>query len=211
MTTNTATLFAIDTRTHRMEIAHDHGLYRHLKFRAHDEDGRPTGIGWFDLITAPGTLTFVGDYEAVTFRRLDDMFEFFRSSAHRGEPNFGYWAEKVASGGARSVMEYDEDVFRKTIKEHVADDIRTGQAPRGIGRALHESFLGPDSWEYDLTHEAGARAALDDFEYEGYHFRDCDAWEWSFEDYTHAFKWACYAIIFGIGMYDTAKAVASAA
>jgi hypothetical protein len=177
----TAELFARDTTAHRLEIAHDAGLYRHLKFRAHDDQGRMHSNGWFDLITVPGTLTFVGDYDAVVFRRLPDMFEFFRGSSHRGEPNFAYWAEKVASGGARSVEEYDEEVFRQVVKEHVAQDIRTGRAPRGIGRAVR-ALLDPDSWEHDITYE------------------------WSFKDYSHAFKWACHAITWGIAQYDRAKA-----
>lgn len=205
---NTAALFARDTKTHRLEIAQDDGLYRHLKLRAHTEDGQPRGIGWFDIVTTPGMLVFTGDYESVIFRRLPDMFEFFRTSAHQGEPNFDYWAEKIASGGARSVREYSEDVFRQVVREHVADDIRTDQAPRGIGRALRPLF-DPNSWEHDLTFEESARAALDGFEYEGYRFHD--TWEWSFKDYTHGFKWACYAIVLGIRLYDEAKAAVPAA
>ncbi|MEV2274059.1 hypothetical protein AB0I72_00605 [Nocardiopsis sp. NPDC049922] len=203
-----AELFAIDTKTHRLEIAQDDGLYRHLRFRAHTEDGRMRSNAWFDLITVPGTLTFVGDYDAVTFRRLPDMFEFFRGSVHRGEPNFGYWAEKVASGGPRSVEEYSEDVFRQVVKERVTQDIRDGETPRGLALAVRD-LLDPDSWEHDITYESGARAALDDFDHEGYRFED--TWEWSFKDYSHAFKWACHGIAWGIRQYDQAKASIPAA
>lgn len=207
MTTPMADRFTRDTKTHRLDIAHDDGLYRHLRFRAHDDQGRTHSNAWFDLITAPGTLTFVGDYDSVVFRRLPDMFEFFRRSAHKGQPNLSYWAEKVTSGGDRSVERYSEEVFRQVVGEYVAQDIRDGIAPRGIGRALAPIFAS-DPWEHDLTFEASARAALDEFEYEGYRFHD--AWEWSFKDYTHGFKWACHAVAWGIAQYDQAKAVARA-
>ena len=206
----TADRFARDTKTHRLEIAQDQGPYRHLKFRAQDKDGRRTGFGWFDLITTPGTLIFTGDYDSVVFRRTEDMFDFFRRGSYDGEPNFGYWAEKVASGGPSSVQEYSEEVFEKTVKEQVVNDIRDGQAPRGIGRAVHQSFFAPTAWEYDTTHEAGARDALNDFEYEGYRFGD-DAWELDFTDYTHHFRWACHAIVLGIRLYDQTKATSTAA
>lgn len=207
-TETTAKRFATDTKNHRLEIAQDDGLYRHLKLRAHDADGQPCGIGWFDLITAPGVLVFTGDYDSVVFRRTEDMFEFFRRGAHRGQPNLSYWAEKVASGGAHSVEKYSEEVFRQVVREYVAQDIRDGIAPRGIGQALRPLFA-PDSWEHDLTFEASARAALDEFEYEGYRFHD--TWEWSFKDYTPGFKWACHAIVLGIRLYDQAKAANTSA
>lgn len=201
----TAELFAIDTKDHRLEIAQDDGLYRHLKFRAHDDQGQFRLGAWFDLITVPGTLTFVGDHDAVVFRRLPDMFEFFRGHT---APNLGYWAEKVVSGRA-NVRGYSEDAFTREVTHWVTSDIRDGNAPRGIGRAIRRDLF--EAWHVDLTTEQGAREALADFEHEGYEFAFEDTAEWDLTDFTHQYRWACNAIVLGIRMYDAAKAAPAAA
>ena len=195
--TDIAERFARETADHQMTVLHDDGLYRHLRFSSN-----PHGYGeyWFDLITWPDCLTIRGDYgNAYTFSRLPDMFEFFRGK----RINPGYWSEKLSSG-RNSVREYSEDVFRQVVREHVADAIRYSDAPRGISRAVRDDLLNGD----DLHYEEGARAVLDDFEYEGFRFKD--TWEWDFRDYSWSFLWACHAIVWGIARYDAARKQAAA-
>jgi len=38
-------------------------------------------------------------------------------------------------------------------------------------------------------------------------FRFTDTWEWDLNDWTYQYLWCCHAIVFGIGLYDAAKAV----
>ncbi|MEQ7008397.1 hypothetical protein ABN028_19685 [Actinopolymorpha sp. B17G11] len=202
--------FARETAKHEMTVLHDDGLYRHLRF------ADPANMFYgFDLITLPGTLIARFSGEAYVFSREPDMFEFFRHQrGYTADINPGYWAQKL-SGGHDSAMRYDHEIFERKVKEYVADDIRCGNAPRGISRVIKE-FLAeaPSTWE------GGAREALEGFAYyvdeddrydynkqPDYMFHD--TWEWNLRDYHWAFLWTCHAIVWGIAKYDEAKAAAS--
>ncbi len=66
--------FLKDVSAHVMRVIRDDGAHRHLRFAA------PTSsIYWFDVITYPGELVITGDCGTYVFRRLPDMFEFFRT------------------------------------------------------------------------------------------------------------------------------------
>lgn len=187
--------FGRDTANHQMTILHDDGLYRHLAFQ---QPGR--GTYWFELVTAPGSLTFSGDGDSFTFRRDRDMFGFFRGSAYRGQPNMDYWAEKLTSGGRENgVMRYDSWLMEKLVREHVAEDIRDEMTPLGVGVAVRDMF----KWA-PVDDERATRETLESFEHKGYRFHD--VWEWNFRDYHWWFVWACYAIVWGISEYDRVKA-----
>src|SRR5689334_2637077 len=104
--------FQRETAGHVMEIKHDDGSYRHLRFHNPKVSGY-----WFDLITTPWTLVFRGDGESFVFSRIEDMFAFFRGPVGRINP--GYWAEKLTSD-RDSVMTYEEDL----LKRQVADELK---------------------------------------------------------------------------------------
>lgn len=149
--------FARETSEHVMTIRHDDGLYRHLRFR-HPKHGSYR----FDLITVPHALIFRGDGENYVFDRIDDMFQFFRSGiyadgSHHINPH--YWSEKLTTD-RDSVMKYDQDLFERTVKEHVADAILDRSAPRGISKAVKELLENSD-----IAWEEGARRALEEFEH----------------------------------------------
>lgn len=184
--------FALATADHEMTVLHDVGLYRHIRFR-----GPKNEIAWFDLITVPGALIFQGDGQSFTFRRIEDMFQFFRGPVGRINP--GYWAEKLTSCDAK-VMKYDQELFEARVKEMFFEAARAGGVPTGTGKALREEVL-----EGDIYYESEARRLLDDFEYKG--FRFYDTWELSFEDYDSWFLWACQAIVWGIAKYDASLPV----
>ncbi|MBQ1164035.1 hypothetical protein KBZ21_39200, partial [Streptomyces sp. A73] len=79
-----------------------------------------------------------------------------------GEINPGYWSEKVRAG--RDEIEgFDPDLFEQQVKRYVAQSSRDGEAPRGLGREVTSEIFE----QGDISHEAGARAALADFRYEG--------------------------------------------
>jgi hypothetical protein len=185
--------FTLETTEHVMTVAHDDGLYRHLKFRHTGKNY--SGYYWFDLITVPGSLIFRGDGESFVFARLPDMFEFFRESAYNGQPNPTYWDEKVTSD-QDSLKKFSYDKFVARVKEEFIETARNGGVPPGTGKALLE--LAED---YDLHYEVNARQFLDDFEHDGFSFYD--VCEWDFRDYDWWFLWACQAIVWGIAYYDT--------
>jgi hypothetical protein len=91
--------FLNDVASHRMIVIRNDGVNRHIRFK------RPqSGTFWLDLITWPGTLCIDGDMGTYVFRRLEDMFEFFRTDRTCGEKdgrtlfiNPGYWGEKLQS------------------------------------------------------------------------------------------------------------------
>ena len=230
--------FARETEHHEMTILHDHGLYRHVRFRNPKDSAY-----WYDLITVPGSLIFRGDGESFVFARLKDMFGFFRSNpdrlTHRINP--GYWSEKLTSD-RDSVKKYS----RGKLDKHVAD-ILSEVEEEWPGITAGWKTLADDSYDYDLDHEEVARQALNDFEFGAKErtacscgqsaeydandvipmewrtkhvmhryttrridgFRFSDTWEWDLKDYDWWFLWACHGIVHGIAQYDQAKATAA--
>lgn len=189
----------IPMRAHEMTILHDDGLYRHLRCKSPDH-----GTYWFELITVPGSLTFRGDGESFVFARIQDMFDFFRSS--RGI-NPTYWSEKLTSA-RDAALKYDEESFRAQVWQHVRE---YGQEYRGLAKAVQEHFF--DGWsDYYIGDEQQARQALDSFSYspDGTYprkpFTFGETWEWDFKGFDWWFLWACQAIVWAIAQYDAAKA-----
>jgi hypothetical protein len=195
-TESIAERFTRETAGHTMTIAHDDGLYRHLRFRGE------RSFYWFELITAPGSLTFQGDGEGFVFRRLEDMFEFFRGC----RINPSYWAEKLVSGRG-DVMRYDPAIFEAEVKRAFVDAVRSGEAPAGLGKAVRADLL--DTWEFSTEYEDGARQALEAFQFEGFRFED--TCEWNLRDYDWWFLWALHGIVWGIAQYDAAKKLSAGA
>jgi hypothetical protein len=185
-----AARFARDTRDHQIKVLHDDGLYRHLRFMA-----PKTSEYWFEIVTWPGSLAIRGDVgEDYVFTRVEDMFTFFRGR----EINPHYWAEKLG-GGRRSVKEYSEKLLRQRVVEQFVSDARWGGVPAGTGKSLRTWVLNED-----LGDEHEARNTVESFAHRGYEFSD--VWEWDFHDYEPQFLWCCYALVWGIGQYDVAKA-----
>lgn len=207
--------FVSDTEHHALTIAHDDGLYRHLKFRSEQwqpplAQPRRSGMYWFDLITVPGALIFQGDGDSFVFRRLPDMFEFFRGTP--GEINPGYWWEKIEDRRDH-VRQYQQELMEQHINELVAEAVEqdpeklAGLADRvredltdslcgdeGFDRGLVDAFKffadEADEWKYPQPRP--------DFTFEG-------SWEWNLRDYDWWYLWACHAIVWGIACYDAAK------
>lgn len=189
--------FQADTKDHEMTVLLDGGLYRHLRFKP---PGR--SFYWFDLITWPGKLAFVGDGEAFAFSRLEDMFEFFRMS--RGRINPMYWAEKLVTASDRA-RTYSVEKFTGRVAEALGD-VEDDYPGVTAAWAAHVE-------DFDVQYAANAREALDDFRFkpegapvEQAPFRFEDTWEWDFQDWHWWFLWACQGIAWGISQYDALKA-----
>lgn len=212
--------FLKDVEKHQMVIIRDDGVSRHIRFK------KPgTSCMYFDLITWPGCLCYTGDMGTYVFQRLEDMFEFFRTDRiYRNDTNklyinLGYWTEKlIAVDGNRSegkVKEFDEDKFRCVINEYrvqwMRDAKESGSLDKEGRRELWEAVDDEVLWQLE---DGGARAqhAAYDFSYrpsgnKRYGWSFTDLFEHDFTEYTHSIVWCCYAIAYGVGLYDKSKAL----
>lgn len=207
--------FLNDVRGHQMTVIRDDGVHRHVRF------ARPGSYCMhFDLITWPGYLCYTGDMGTYVFRRLEDMFQFFRDE-RAGRPgedetlhiNLGYWSEKLEAADCHGrhvvgVEEFDEERFLSTINEirkgwiKENRDVLTKDERRELWEAVENEVLSQvDDGEY------AARAAAGGFMHTagGKRFEFVDLWDYSFGRFTYRFVWCCYALAWGIGKYDAAK------
>ena len=176
-----AAVFAKNTAHHEMTVLHEDGLYRHLRFRRPDRSEY-----WFDLVTWPGALAISGDMGGYTFRRIDDMFAFFRQSASHGI-NPHYWSEKL-DGDQDWAKAYDEDLFKRQVAEELAE---VEEGCPGVTAAWNEKVDGilPD---YYTATEDEARRALEDFTFNLLFKASCtcgDSYEATDQDDTIMWKY----------------------
>lgn len=196
--------FKRDIDRHEMTVIRDDGVNRHIRFQ------RPgTMCMHFDLITWPGYLCYTGDMGTYVFRRLHDMFQFFRRDDGRPEYRIDlrYWAEKLeASDRADGIEEFSADTFREAVKdyfEQVTDDDEDWPESRksALWDEIKNDVLG--GLEDDGEHRAFM--ALRDFSYDDFTFAD---WEGRCNEYAHRFLWCCHALEWAIGVYDASQPVA---
>lgn len=203
--------FFREVKNHRMEVLHNEGLYRHLRFR----DPKRSAY-WFDLITWPGNLAFRGDGESYTFARATDMFHFFTQhelwkdgSVHI---NPQYWAEKLTSHNQAEV--YDAEIFTARLWEEVASMVEDGTVEEEQEERFRKAVTDMLD-EEDYSTDATAIQMLERFEFwnnEDHEYsykynsekigfdeswewvRDCTAYEWWY-------LWACHGIVWGIKQF----------
>lgn len=190
---------------HKLTILRDEGVYRHLRFRESE-----TGCFWFDLITYPGTLVIDGDMGTYVFRRTNDMFEFFRTDneyARSKGDEFGinpsYWGGKLRSvdvdGGHK---EFDPEIFAEIVKtqfdEWVESENPSEEARSEVWERIECEVLG-------VAVEGGQVKSMEaamDFYDEDHDFSFVDFWDNNFNSFTYSYIWCCYAIAWGVNMYD---------
>lgn len=193
--------FLKDVSAHAMTVLRDDGVHRHIRFK------RPGDSAfWFDVISWPGSLCIDGDMGTYVFRRLDDMFEFFRTDrrdAHKLGINPGYWGEKLQAtarhGGYRKFCpELACEAIKSRFDDWVESEEPTEDAKAKIWAAIEEDVL---SCKDDDPHNF--MDAIHFFNLDGFEFTDF--WEVQTEDFTYHFIWCCYAIAWGVKTYDEAK------
>lgn len=199
--------FLKDVERHTMTVIRDDGVHRHIRFKHPD-----SGSYWFDLITWPGTLCIDGDCGTYVFRRLEDMFQFFRTDRDwlRDGKTLGinpsYWGEKLQStatyGGYK---EFSESLFCDAVKSEfdawIESEEPSNETKAKVWEEIQDRVL---SYVSDGAHDA-IRAAMD-FEPDDGEvlFEMRDFYEHRTEDYTFHFIWCCYAIAWGVKTYDEA-------
>lgn len=189
--------FEKDTANHQMEVLHDDGLYRHLRFRQGD-----TITYYFDLITWPGFLVVAGDMGDYMFSRVRDMFTFFEG------PNINpqYWAEKLRGPGADAARSYSYLSFKVHVEDwflRTSEDLSLAEAA-SLREAVNRDLLGNS----DVYYEHEAHRMLHEFQHEGLSI--VDSWEWDLREYDTRFLWCCHAIVYGIEQYRNVARVAPA-
>lgn len=196
--------FLKDVADHLMTVLRDDGVYRHIRFK---QPG--TNCMYFDLMTWPGFLCYSGDMGCYVFRRLEDMFEFFRTDRlhqpDRGQTLFinpSYWAEKVeAEERNEGVKKYSADKFRRKIEEWTVEackEVDVSDAER-LRQEIDECVL----CNADEGEQVAMGSAIG-FEFEGNSVFQ-DFWEADLKEYTYRFIWCCYALAWGIQRYDQGK------
>lgn len=206
--------FLKDVATHEMTVIRDDGVNRHVQFK------RPgTRCYQFNLITWPGYLCYCGDMGTYVFSRLDDMFQFFRTSENDWNfkkdglsTNPGYWSEKIMAtdkdGGHK---EFDQERFIERVKKWRLDWIRDMKEEgfskddrRELWEEIEQDVLSySDDGEhalsarvYEFSHRIGKRRfSFDDF-FDGRGTRP-----------TYHYLWCCFALAWGVQQYDKSKPV----
>jgi hypothetical protein len=192
----TASRFAKDVTSHSLMVEQDEGLFRSMLCKRPDRN-----TYWFRVLTWPGALAIEGDMGCFVFRRLRDMFEFFRTPSGRINPC--YWSEKLTAVDPSGYEGYSAYRFREAAKRQLdefledydgdASDIRERFAEEVIGRA-------DDG-------EAAALSRLMRFEIDGQE-PFAFAYEIGVREYSVQFLWCLHAILWTIDRYDAAKAPA---
>ena len=206
--------FLEDVANHKLLILREDGVYRHLRFQ------KPgTSCMHFDLITWPGYLCYTGDMGTFVFQRLHDMLAFFRPSECDAEDPFKwidrrYWHEKLEGADrGEGAKEFDPDAFRREITSqrrrllvrHGRDMTQEQREElwEELGQLKDKAEDGEECAmfaAYDWSHRVWERGEVkqriwmdtDDFP-------DCKTW-------THRFEWCCFALRWGVMMYDQTKA-----
>lgn len=194
--------FLRDVAEHKMHVIRDDGVNRHIRFK---KEG--TTCMHFDLITWPGYLCYTGDMGTFVFRRITDMFEFFRAdkSDNLYRIDFRYWAEKVEAANKDGGLEaFSAEKFKTAVRDYFeqATGEWTGERKAALWSEIESDVI--DRVEDDG--EGGAWVALRDFSHDGFVFSD---WENNCKEYSHSFLWCCYALAWGIKTYDEASATVS--
>lgn len=213
--------FMRDVRRHELIVHRDDGVYRHITGKAPG-----TGMMHFNIVTFPGYLVYTGDMGAYTFCRTNDMFTFFRQKPGRiGYINPHYWSEKLEATDcngkhvSHGADEWSDDAFKAVIIERF-NDYFDGIAPDEYEpeekhaafqamkdeaqKQVHDEILSCE----DLRNE-GYRAA-NEFKHESSGLEFVDLYDHDFNEWTHRFLWACYAITWAIEKYDQRPEVPAA-
>ena len=198
--------FERQVANHQLTIIRDEGTYRHLSFKGPDTTNQ-----YFDIVTWPGTLCYNGDMGTYVFSRLTDMFEFFRGGHDKYQISYGYWAEKLqAIDKPTGVSEFSPRLFKENIKdrfdswaESLRDGDDNGESERLIANVWQQ--VEDEVLYYADDNEYAAQQAAYDFSHSAHTSLFQDFYEYDCTEYTYPFLWCCWALRWGIALYDTTK------
>lgn len=186
--------FTRDTANHAMTVLRIDGLYRHVRFA-----NPRSSVYWFELVTWPGSLCITGDVGSYVFRRVEDMFNFFRDDRKGSRINPGYWKQKLQAADKDGYEKFCPHVFRAAVKDDFDCHFQDSD----------DAALKAETWkeiEYEIfsaLEEGGEHAActaIHEFDFKGFAFEDF--FEHRIVDYTWTYLWCLHAIVWGIERFD---------
>lgn len=198
--------FERQVANHQLTIIRDEGIYRHLRFKDPDTTNQ-----YFDIVTWPGTLCYNGDMGTYVFSRLTDMFEFFRGGQDKYQISYGYWAEKLQAIDKRTgVSKFSPRLFKENIKDRFDswaegfrdDDSEKEELIANVWQQVEDEIL-----YYADDNEHVTQQATYDFYHSAHTSLFQDFYEYDCTEYTYQFLWCCWALRWGIALYDDAKGV----
>ncbi|WP_019530627.1 hypothetical protein [Dasania marina] len=174
-------------RNYEMEILHDDGVNRTLKFM-HEKSHN----GYFMITTWPGHLAISGDMGTYVFSRINDMIDFFSGDG----VNPGYWAEKVMAESkfGDGVSAFEADYFITETKKYLTEYFTDAGT---LDEESEEYFDQLDM----IGDEYEAIAWVRGIDLDGLEPSDI----WVRDQYTFHYLFACYAINFACNAYLSGK------
>lgn len=203
MDTYVSERFKHAVRNHRLTIEQDDGVFRCIHL------GAPrTSIYSFRLTTWPGHLAISGDLDDYVFRRLHDMFEFFRFAgpdyAKSDYPNYDYWAEKAQAVSRHGNLKtFSERYYKAAIRSDMADHLSRMclfQAKACVREARIDDLFDPPHDTREAIEAAMRWCCPVTNDYPFFEF-----YEHELQEYSFGFQFACHAIQWGIKQYDLHK------
>jgi len=193
--------FLSDVSSHQLTIIKDDGLHRHLQLFKPDSSSMH-----FQIITWPGYLCICGDMHTFVFRRVKDMFKFFRNSDDDWGINAGYWQEKLQAPqwSDKSVKAFDIKEATEAAKK-AFDQWKADLEPGEYDEDVLEQLTDNVGSILEATDEFEFVQRIRDFDNENTSFDYDDFWESSIESYSYHYLWCCHAIVWGIQQYDAIK------
>lgn len=188
--------FLKDTEDFHIRSIEEVGIVRNIRFGSMDGGS----AHHFNLTTWPGYLAISGDMGCFVFRRVEDMFDFFRSDEEL-KINPDYWHEKITStGGRRSAKSFYKDKLLSSCREIFESYSESFELSEDQKSELWEemqSVFSDCRSQRDVTHAAMG------FDMHGFQF-DYESIPDGM-DYSYHFIWCLFAIVWGIQQYDAHK------
>lgn len=205
--------FLEDIKNHTMTILMDNDEYRHVVF-----SNNGSAVYKFSLITWPGYLCITGDMGCYVFSRLRDMFEFFRTDQGKNlerSINPAYWAEKLQAAVRDGVVTFNHDECRAEVLRYTRNWLRehyyqtTKQARRWLMEEIRDEVLVDIDYGNSKDVVMASICQFYSKVNDRLDFQFTDFFEKNFDDFSCHFIWCCYAIAWGINLYDETKIMES--
>lgn len=197
----TESTFLDNVKDHKMEVIRVDGVNRHIRFK---KEG--TLSYYFDLITWPGHLCIAGDMGTYVFKRLHDMFDFFKTDSQEKSSdtlgvNLSYWAEKLVAKG-ETEYKFSPDLFIQEISSIFSDyDFKSIEEAQDCFQQLTDDLI--EMAVYDdgnFSDETLRQAAIDFTHKSGFSLKSYFEEGFTYE-YVYPYTWCCYAIAWGIKQF----------
>ncbi len=196
--------FLEDVKGHTMDVRHGTDSYRHLVFSNNGSSNLK-----FEIVTFPWHLVYTGDMGTFVFRRLADMFDFFRPKDGTYRKEFGYWHSKLtAVCSSDGAIQKSRKRFEVALRGYLPDPPEPGDYGDDLSEKTREEINYEISRLLTLYDTYGFQRALQeacDFcvgPPERPLFQFSELWDHSFDEFTTRFEWCCWALQWGILLYD---------